>query len=372
MAVITESGVNIQTIEEAVSDNTDLYSEFTGEVDVSASSAAGEQVAITSEMDVRNQQTIADAFTQNTITDATEQNLENIGVIKNQEKKVDQKSVAYVKFEGVNTTIVPIGTSFTCSTNDEIFLTDFEVTIASGEAYASATSLNNEVVCPAETLSLTTAITDITSATNQTPAEVGFDEESDASLRTRLQFIGSPFTNNVKEGLFLALKELSNVSKVKILDNNTDSSIDGVPARNFSPVIVGGNRAEIAKIIFRYMGVGNPSFGDILQSLTSDVTGDVYSVAFNIPTELLTVVDVTLTVDATFNTDTGYEEVADNIVAYFNSLEIGEDLILQKVTAVCLIPGVLGAVVLLDGGSVNLTSTFKELFVTNLSNVTVV
>jgi len=372
MATITDNGVNIQTLEEAVKDNTNLYSEKTGEVDVSASSAAGELIAITSEMDVRNQQTIADAFVQNTITDATGQNLDNIGEIKNQEREEDQKSIAYVKFEGVNTTIVPQGTVLICSANDEEFLTDFEITIASGEAYVSVTSLINEVVCDAETLSLKSSIIDITSATNQTPAEVGFDEESDALLRTRLQFIGSPFTNNLKEGLFLALTQLTNVSKVKILDNNTDSPIDGVPARNFSPVVVGGNRAEIAKIIFRYMGVGNPSFGDISQLLISDVTGDAYTISFNIPTELLTVVAVTLTTDATFNTDTGLEEVSDNIVAYFNSLEIGEDLIIQKVQTVCLINGVLSAAVLLDGGSVNLISTFKELFVTNLSNVTVV
>ena len=170
MAVITENGIDIDTLEEAVNNNTDLFSEFTGEVDVSPSSAAGELVAITSEMDTRNQQTIADAFTQNTVRNATGINLDRLGVIKNQERKADQKSVAYVKFEGVNGTIVPIGTILICSINDEQFLTDFAVTIASGEAYASATSINNEIVCPAETLSLQTAIPNITSAINQTPA----------------------------------------------------------------------------------------------------------------------------------------------------------------------------------------------------------
>lgn len=372
MAVITGDGVEIQMIEEAITDNTESYKEITGDVDVAPSSASGELIAITSETDVRNQQTVADAFTQNTVTDATETNLDNVALIKNQERRVDQKSVVYVKLTGANGTIVPAGTIFVCSTNSEEFLSDYAVTVASGEAYVSATSTNNAVTCPAETIGLKAPITDITSATNQTDAEVGFDEESDGTLRTRLQLIGSPYTNNVKEGLYLALTEIPNVSKISILDNNTDAPIDGVPARNFSPVVLGGNRAEVAKTIFRYMGVGNPSYGDVSQLMTSDITGDTYTIAFNNPSELLTVVAVTLIVDSDFNAGTGYDIVADNIVEYFNSLEIGEDLLIQKVEAVCLIEGVTTATVLLNGGSVNLTSTFKELFVTNLSNVTVV
>ena len=372
MAVVTENGVNIDTLEEAVVKNTTSYSETTGEIDVAPSSAAGELVAITSEMDVRNQQNVADAFTQNTVTDATETNLENLALVKNQEKKENEASIAYVKFTGVNATVVPIGTTLVSSFNDEEFTTEFQVTIAGGEAYASAASVNIGVSCPAETLSLKTAITDIATATNQTDAEIGFVEESDNSLRTRLQVIGSPFTNNLKDGLRLALAELQNVTKVSVLDNNTDATIDGVPARYFSPVVLGGSHAEIAKVVYRYMGVGNPSFGDINQPIVSDVDSSVlYNVAFNIPSELLTIVVATLTVDASFNTDTGYDEVKDSIVAYFESLKIGEDLIIQKVEAVCLIEGVTSVAITLDGFAVSLFSTFKELFVTNLSNVTV-
>jgi len=372
MAIINDNGVNIQTLQEAVISNAESYSEITGDSDVAPSSASGELIAITSEMDVRNQQNIADAFTQNTITDATGQNLDNIAEIKNQTRKENKKSIVYIKFTGVDKTIVPEGTAFTSSFNQEEFLSEYEVAIARGVAYVSAASVNVGVLCPSETISLNTPIVDITTATNQTDAEIGFASESDTLLRTRLQFIGSPFTNNLKEGLILALTEVQNVAKVSILDNNTNGSIDGVPAHNFSPVILGGNDAEIAKIVFRYMGVGNPSFGDVSQLLVSDIDSSlIYSVAFNRPTELLTVVAVTLSTDATFNTSTGFDEVENNIIEYFNSLRIGEDLLIQKVQAICLITGVTSAAVLLDGGAVSLASSFKELFVTNNSSVTV-
>ena len=96
MAVVTDNGVNIDTLEEAVVNNTASYSEKTGEVDVAPSSAAGELVAITSEMDVRNQQNVADSFTQNTVTDATGANLDNLASVKNQERKENEASIAYV------------------------------------------------------------------------------------------------------------------------------------------------------------------------------------------------------------------------------------------------------------------------------------
>jgi len=370
MSVITDDGVSLSTLEEITTENTTLYQEFTGDVDVSASSASGELIAIVSEMEARNEQLIADAFSQNTIGSATGQNLDNIATIKNQARILDQKSIVYIEITGVDTTIVPQGTEFVCASNNEKFFSEYEVAVSGTTAFVSAASENIGVSCPALNISIVTPIVDITSVKNNTPAIVGQTEESDASLRGRLSTIGSPLTVNLKEGLFLALFEIQNVVKVKILDNNTDSVIDGVPARTFSPVVQGGNNANVAQVVFNYMGVGNPSFGDTAQ-LIKAVTGDTYNVAFNRPIELLTVVSVTLSTNSDFNTSTGIEEVKDNIVAYFNSLDIGEDLLTQKIATVCLITGVESAIVLTDGTSVNKFSTFKEVFVTNLSSVTV-
>ena len=372
MAIITQNGVKIDTLQEAVANNTKKWSIITGDADVAPSSASGEQIAITSEMDVRNQQTIADAFTQNSVTSATGKNLDFIAEIKNQKRKQNQPSVVYIELKGTAGTEIAKGTLFKCNFNDEEFISEYGVTLTSGAVYVSASSVNIGVLCPSNTISLSSPNQNVTSVINNTDAEVGFATESDGSLRTRLQFIGSPYTNNIKEGLILALREVDNVFKVSILDNNTNSTIDGVPAHSFSPVIFGGNNAEIAKTIFRYMGVGNPSFGDVSQLIASDVDSTlVYNVAFNRPIELVTIVKVVLTVTSEFNKSTDFAVVSDNIIAYINSLKIGEDLILQKVTAQCLIKGVLTATTTLNGGTVNLTAGFKELFITNTANVTV-
>ena len=371
MALLDENGINLQTIEQITSENTSLWTEKTGDVDVAPSSAAGELIAIESEMDLRNQQDIADSYTQNTISGATDQFLDYIAEIKNQTRKQNQKSVAYVTFEGVDGTVVPINTIFVCSLNDEEFLTDYEVTISSSVAYASVTSVNNAVECIAESLALSSEISGITSATNLTDATVGYDSERDTSLRARLQEIGSPFTNNLKEGLYLALTETDNVAKVKILDNNTDSAIDGVTARHFSCVVLGGNRAEVANVIYRFMGIGNPTFGDIQQKVKNQYTGDIYAVNFYEPSEVLVEVDVTLSTNSDFNTDTGYDIVKNAIIDYFNNLKIGETLLIQKVQALCLIQGVNSATVLLNGSGVSLFPTFRQLYITNLSNVVV-
>lgn len=371
MSVINGDGINLSTIEEITKDNTELYQEFTGDVDVSASSAAGELIAIVSEMEARDEQLIADGYSQNTIGSATGQNLDNLAKIKHQERSLDRKSIVYVTFSGVEPTIVPINTELVGSSNNEKFFTEYEVVISGGVAFVSAASENIGVECPALSITLPTAITDISGVTNNTPAIVGFSEESDQSLRDGLQQIGTSFTVNLKEGLLLALRKVSNVVKAEVLDNRTLAVVDTVPAKTFSPVVLGGNNAQIASIIFKYMGVGNPSYGDVSQLIKSDITGDTYNVQFNRVIELLTGVGVTISVSSDFNTSTGPEEIKNNIVAYFSSLKIGEALITQKIQAVCFITGVLTVVVLTDGTAPNKFASFKELFVTNLPQITV-
>ena len=119
--VITDDGINLSTLEEIVTDNSELFKEYTGETDVSASSAAGELIAIVSEMETRDEQLVADAYSQNTIGNATGNNLDNLAKIKHQEREDNQKSIVYVEFSGVNGTIVPINTELVCISNNEKF-----------------------------------------------------------------------------------------------------------------------------------------------------------------------------------------------------------------------------------------------------------
>ena len=370
MAVITEEGVKLRSLEDTVSDNTSLWTQKTGDVDVAPSSAAGELIAIKSELDTRFNQDIASAFIENTIM-ASDKNLDNVGERKGVYRKSNVPTVATVSITGVNGTIILSGTSLTCSANDEIFLTQYQVEIVGGVAQVAVSSVNYGVVCPASTLALTSALDGVTTATNVVSGVIGYLVESDESYRERIQTVGTDKTHT-KDGLHFALLDLNGVSFASVVDNNTDSVMHGeVPARYFSAIVIGGSNTDIAQTVYDFMQNGNPSFGETYQNVLSE-RGITYRSYFTRATEQSVDIVITITTDSNFNTFTGEGAIVDNIVTYINSLEIGETLYIQRVEALCFITGVTAVSLTLDGGSIDIVPNYKTKLATNSSLVTIV
>ena len=372
MGIITLKGVNLPTLAENTTEISALYSEKTGEFDLAASSAGGELISIQSEMVTLQKQDISDAVGANQIENATGVNLDYLASIKNQSRLINQKSVAYIKFTNasVSNIIVLINTLFTSSENNESWSLNYDVTVpANGVAYGAITSANSSITASSNTIDLTTQIVNLT-VTNNSRAYTGSVLESDASLRLRLQKIGTPFTYNLKVGLYLALIALDNVKSVNIKENSTMTTVNGVPAKSFSSVIIGGNRAEIAKVIHTYTGCGSSSFGSISQ-LTTAEDGNTYLVYFSEPTETIATIVATLTTTSDFDSDAGTEKVRGLIVNLVDALNIGDNLYLQYVESACLIEGVTNVAVTLNGSSISLFANYNEIFVTNNSLVSV-
>lgn len=372
MAIINDNGVSLRTISEIVADNTTIWTEKTGEADVAPSSAAGELIAISSEIEARMDQDISDAVKQNTI-EATGDFLTSLAFLKNQDRKTQEPSVVYLKFvsSGSDFTITS-GTNLICSDNNEVFTLDYDINIVyatSDTAYGSATSENIGISASANSVTLEIPIAGLTVANNRASYD-GFEDESDEDLRKRLSTIGTPFTQNTKVGLQQKLISLTGVKKVNVFDNKTLSPVEGVPAKNFETTILGGNFAEIGKSIHVFTGCGNPSYGDIVQLVKAD-DGNIYPVKFSIPEEIEVTINATLTTNGEFNSETGKEEVRKILVNYVDDLNIGDDLFFQKMESLCLIDGVTNVVLTLNGGSVSLFANHKELFITNSSLVTV-
>jgi uncharacterized phage protein gp47/JayE len=370
MAIITEDGVALPTLLETVSDNTALWSLKTGDIDVASSSAAGELIAIKSELDTRFNQDMANIFVANTVM-ASGNNLELFGERKGVYRKSNIPTVTVVSIAGVDGTIILSGTSFTCNANDEIFLTQYQVEIVGGVAQVAVSSVNYGVVCPALTLSLTSSIAGVATATNVSTGIVGYEIESDEDYRERIQLVGTELTHT-KDGLHFALLDLNGVSFASVVDNNTDSLMFGeVLARYFSVVVVGGSNSDIAQTVYDFMQNGNPSFGETYQDVLSE-RGITYRSYFTRATEQSVDIVITITTDSNFNTFIGEGAIVDNIVTYINSLEIGETLYIQRVEALCFITGVTAVSLTLDGGSIDIVPNYKTKLATNSSLVTIV
>jgi uncharacterized phage protein gp47/JayE len=367
--VINDNGVQIRTLSEVTADNTTEWSNKTGEVDVSPTSASGEIIAITSEIVARVEQDVADAVTQNTISGATDSFLDSLAELKNTSRYENVPTVVYCFIEGTPGIIIPAGTPLRCSANNEDFTTVVQVTSDASGVYVAAESVNIGVSCPAGTIEFNPVISGLT-ITNNRDGVVGYAMESDTSLRNRLQLLGTSKTLMLKDGLFLALMDLHGVTNVNILDNQTLASVEGVPAKSFSPVVLGGDTYEIAEIVYAFSGGGNPSYGDVTQPIRSE-TGATYLVQFSRPTEVEIAVGVTLSVTADYDASVGDAEVRDNIANYINGLQIGDPVLLKKVAAAAMIAEVLDATIELNAVAANVILAYDELAYTTVDLVTV-
>ena len=370
MAVITENGIELRTLEDVVSDNSTLWSEITGDFDVAPSSAGGEIIAIKSEWEARVDQDIANAFINTTIQ-ASGSNLDLVGERKGVYRRSNKPTITLVSITGVNGTIIVKGTQFKSTFNDEIFITQYQTTITDGVATVTVQSLNfDNILCPSLSLELVSPIVGVTTATNKASGTIGFLIESDASYRGRIALVGTELTH-IKDGLFFALTSLSGVAKARVVDNNTDSVMFGViPARYFAPVVYGGNEDEIAQTVYDFMQNGNPSFGDV-QKIVPSLRGENYIINFTRAKEQETTIVIDYVAGGTFDTFGGEGLMMQNAIDFINSLKIGETLFIQRLEAVCFLEGVTSVSILIDGFALSVVPDFDTILITNNSLVSI-
>lgn len=370
MAVITENGVVLRTLEDTVIDNTTLWSNKTGDFDISPSSAGGEIIAIKSELDIRFDQDIADAFTNQTIL-AEGSNLDLVAERKGVYRRKNKPTIAVVSITGADGTVIVSGTKFTCSLNDEIFVTQYQTTISGGVASVSVESENfDSIVCPSESLSLVVAITGVTTATNTANGVIGFLIESDPSLRVRIGQVGTELTH-IKDGLYFALLSLPGVAKARVVDNNTDVAMfTVVPARTFSAIVYGGNEEAIVNTIYDFTICGNPTYGETQKTVLSQ-RGQPYIIKYTRAKESLVDVKIAYTASATFDTFSGEGQMIQNVIDFIDALGIGETLFIQRLEVICFIEGITSVVILLNDAGSDLVVDYDTIAITNNAAVTI-
>lgn len=175
---------------------------------------------------------------------------------------------------------------------------------------------------------------------------VGRDEETDDELRERVrESVGAAGSSTVN-AISSALKQLDGVISVLIFENKTEvdnTGSGGLPPHSFEAVIFGGNDAEIAETIFEkkaatardYGGANGTAQSD---TVTSDVTGQQFTINWSTPTEIAVDFTLDIVVDETY---IGNVALRDRIVRFVGGnlsdgttaigLDAGQDVIISQV-----------------------------------------
>ena len=181
---------------------------------------------------------------------------------------------------------------------------------------------------------------------NPAAATVGAPVETDAALRQRQSISTSISAVSVIDSLNSAIGNISGVQRYRLYENPEGGpDADGLPAHSISLVVDGGDLQIIANTIGEKKTPGTRTYGT-----TSEIYTDIRGVPNTINFYVLSTVAITCEIDITIKfgyVSTTATAIINAIVAYINSLDIGEDVEFSK----------LYTVANLDNGP--LSSTYK-------------
>lgn len=212
---------------------------------------------------------------------------------------------------------------------------------------AVATGINN---VPAGTVMVLDTPANHVLSVVATSCAPGREVESDGALRVRRSQQLQQLSANVA-GIIQGLSRVSGVTKVSVVENNTDVA-DGAgrPPHSFEAIVTGGSAQDVGLAVFTYKAAGIAMFGNTTATVT-DSQGLTHVVAFSRPTPVPVYITVTLTTNSNSALGPvfpvgGATSVQAAIVAMGALLQAGQTVTVTAIeAAVMTVPGVFGMVV---------------------------
>ena len=235
---------------------------------------------------------------------------------------------------------IPEGHVFT-ATNGQTFVTNQVNTISSVQdqtLYLYFTSMGNSDVAVGDKMS-TTGFSQITDIEVVYLAN-GTDEETDLEYRGRI-LNEAPVPNNTLQFVMNKILDLQTVKTVGVNYNDTDQTVDTLPAYCTEWMAVPKTdadlalfKSQVAKVIVDNKVPGSPTGGNTTVT-TTDVFGSSKTVKFTIPSKIELVITVTVTTpEATGVLDlSNATAIKETIAAYINGLNIGDNVSFSRVMA---------------------------------------
>lgn len=217
-------------------------------------------------------------------------------------------------FDGTGVNVTPSETTMGDVPKSDLIPMEAEVT---GPTAAPAGSLTV----------IETPVSGMDSFTNETDADLGRNEETDAEAKLRreqsLQIAGAATPDAIRADL-LAVED---VTAVVVFENDTDiTDIEGRPPHSLDIVVQGGADQEIGDALWDTRGGGIRTIGDIAVTVV-DSQGFNQTVRFSRPTEIAIHVIVNVTKNSDYPTDGDsliQQAIIDN---YESKLSVGDDVV---------------------------------------------
>lgn len=223
---------------------------------------------------------------------------------------------------------IPANSIFAMTNDNTIeFQTLTSTTISSLTQVIALEGVNKEMTGAIITDTLT-SITNLPLLTNIAILTItdGTNIETDSTLIARLDTSDTETGINDYNSITDKLNLLDNVSRVRVFDNDTNGTIESVPAHNIMAQVVGGDATEIAQTIFDNKATGTATYGNTSETII-DADGYSHTVYFNIPAVKNIWVRITVAKRNGQPIDTSlFSTLETNTQTYINNNQIGFDV----------------------------------------------
>lgn len=190
-----------------------------------------------------------------------------------------------------------------------------------------------EVSQPANTLdTIASPVSGWDSVTNPQKASLGRLRETDEELRVRFAQSKELNARGTIDSIFSSILEVIGVEQVQVYENETNGvDAQGLPAKSFSAVVLGGSSQEIAETIWRVKPAGIESFGNVTIGIT-DTQGLPHNVSFARPVEVQIYISVTISAAENQSFPSNVDElIIDSLEEYFeDKYGVGDDVIYSR------------------------------------------
>jgi uncharacterized phage protein gp47/JayE len=276
--------------------------------------------------------------------------LDIVGALNNTLRRGATKSLVTLTLNLDAATTVPAGSIVSVDGNPSVrVVTREEVTGTGDVAVEAEAEVAGAVTANTNTLTvIETPVTGWNTVTNAEALGGGAEIEDDEAYRARqIEELAAGGGGSVP-GLRVDIAVVADVTAVKVLENDTDATVDGMPPHSVEAIVLGGDDDAIAEALFASKSGGIYTHGSTLVTITDD-EGVEHAVRFSRPTERRVYIAIGLTVSANYAAvNVAVKQAIEDAAVNTESpafLNIGDDVYSARIVQVAMgVSGVLNAV----------------------------
>lgn len=267
--------------------------------------------------------------------------LDGIAALRGLERQPAVKSTVAAEATGTDGVTITAGSIVKITATGAQFQVMSDATIAAGVAALELEALEaGPLEIPAlETWEIITPITGWDALTNAAAGLTGRAVETDAELRARLAARRGGAGAGTPEAITARLLDVPGVISARVIENDGEAADgDGRPPKSFEALVDGGADAAVALELWRVKPAGIKIVSTALapparvEETITDSQGIARVIVFTRPQDVLIWIEIDLTATRTLDA-LELEAVAAALMAYGDTLEIGEAVIAWRIQA---------------------------------------